>query len=847
MTSHFIWRGTSEPESKLSERLAEWKDECLRPRTRLDVDRVLGASEILGRQLSHSGALRREFTRLLLSSGRFSEKECEATLNELSLFLNRSHLEEKISRELPPGPFARSPFRLERADFKSNLFESWVPLGVVVHIAPNNAANVPFLSVLEALITGNVCFLKTGRNEVGLAERCLESLAANDESGVLQEYIYAASLSSQDATSLKTVLEPADGVAVWGGEEAVSSIRSLSPPGARLIDWGPKISFAYLHPKDAKKTEVLKRLAFDCCEFDQQSCSSPQVVYLDTEDLKDLNEFADNFAPALVDQATASPLSRLPSPPEQAEITRIDRITQLESCLPNGEITRVFSGEPCRIYVDRSPALIASPLFRTLWVKPLPKNQIRQVLWPMRRFLQTAGVSVPRAELAETLEIFYGCGVQRITGVGEMLSGYQGEPHDGVYALQRYSRRVSARFESDSTLNTFARVEDLARRSLSHPPTTQVMDKAAFQQLSVDRSQSDLYFKSGGTTGRPKLSIFTYDDYHFQMKAAASGLLAAGFEPKTDRSIDLFAAGALYGGFLSFFSILEALKAPQLPMAAHHDLNFVTETIIDQEVNTIFAMPSYLLRLFEERKKDFQSYRGIKKIFYGGEHLTLSQKHYLGSEFGVELIKSAAYGGNDTGPIGFQCLFSDGGVHHLHDDLHHLEILQLEIDRAAADGEIGRLVLSSKMRHGQNISRYDSGDIGRWTLDAHSCRCGRQNPKFELLGRYGDIFRASGWFFNARTYIRALSEANYPGEMQLIIRKASTISGTNDEVLIRATESPGWNPEKLKEICLASDDTLREAVCDEKLLALRCEMVPKSDLLRNSRTSKLRLVIDERD
>jgi hypothetical protein len=41
------------------------------------------------------------------------------------------------------------------------------------------------------------------------------------------------------------------------------------------------------------------------------------------------------------------------------------------------------------------------------------------------------------------------------------------------------------------------------------------------------------------------------------MELAAEGLYAAGLEPKNDRVMNLFYAGSLYGGFTSFFTILE--------------------------------------------------------------------------------------------------------------------------------------------------------------------------------------------------------------------------------------------------------------------------------------------------
>ena len=116
-------------------------------------------------------------------------------------------------------------------------------------------------------------------------------------------------------------------------------------------------------------------------------------------------------------------------------------------------------------------------------------------------------------------------------------------------------------------------------------------------------------------------------------------------------------------------------------MAAHMDFEMVAKTIVKNRVNTLLGMPSYLLQLFEKGSETLGSYRGIKKIFYGGEHFTEAQKTYLREKFGVEAIRSGAYGSVDIGPIGYQCDHCEGGVHHLQQKLQYLEILKTDEDR----------------------------------------------------------------------------------------------------------------------------------------------------------------------
>ncbi|HEX4048013.1 MAG TPA: acyl-CoA reductase, partial [Elusimicrobiota bacterium] len=91
----------------------------------------------------------------------------------------------------------------------------------------------------------------------------------------------------------------ADGVAAWGGEEAAREIRKLVPSSARLVEWGHKISFAYLAKDRLADDAVLEAAAREVCAFEQQACSSPQVLYLETADWPEVEAFAARFAPVL--------------------------------------------------------------------------------------------------------------------------------------------------------------------------------------------------------------------------------------------------------------------------------------------------------------------------------------------------------------------------------------------------------------------------------------------------------------------------------------------------------------------------------------------------------------------
>ncbi|MFG2638257.1 acyl-CoA reductase [Streptomyces sp. NPDC048362] len=876
-----LWQGEFIEDAEAGRRLAGLAGLAGRVLARpLPTDVVLGACAAVSRDLADPASA---------LYGRLAEHlpaaDAAPVLAELATALSREALERKLRRELG-GP---RPERLTRPDGRETVYEAWAPVGLLVHITPGNAAAVAPLSVVEGLLAGNLNVLKTsssgtprtdggsdapgtggshvprvagpgpdrtgspgtprpgdtdtsapGGSDGALAVGLLAALGAADPSGLIAERVVVLPFASSRREWLEALCRAADAIAVWGGEDAVRAAAELAPPGCRLVEWGHRISFAYLTGRAASDAAVLDALAEDVCRLEQQACSSPQVVYLDTEDPRELFAFAGRFAEHLAKVSDARPAPS-PGPAERAEISTVQQLARLEQHLG---LTRVFTAEDAswRVLADTRPALDASPLHRSVWVKPLPRHAVTETLRPMRRYLQTAAIGGDRADVAALSRAVFAAGVTRVTPVGSMLESYEGEPHDGVYALQRYSRRVSVR-ATDPAFRTTACLDDLVAPPVQPPaPDGPLLGKEGVQRAlaTLDPRHAHLYFRSGGSTGAPALSVFTCDDYDNQMRAAADGLLAAGFDPAHDRAANLFYCGGMYGSFISFFSILERLNATQLPMAAGPDHAVVAEALVAHGADTLFGMPSYLWQLFHAEADRLRAYGGVRKVFYGGEHFTAQQRAVLTEEFGVEVIRSAAYGSTDLGPLGYQCASSDGAVHHVLSDLHTLEILDPLEDRPVPPGEPGRLVFSSRGRSGQRLERYEIGDLGRAVEGA--CACGSHVPRLELLGRYGDVVRVGTYFVNYRRVVRALQERlAYHGEVQMVVAPGAG----RESLTVRLDEEYAPDPDAAR-AALAAGVTELAAAEAEGLLCLAVRPVRREEFERTETSGKLRTVMDLR-
>ena len=238
-----------------------------------DAELVISASDRLAGKLSEKGEVYAGLKSSLLDSGAATAEEIDATLSELAKFLNRESLETKLKRELG----SLSPFLASRIGYQDSIFESWSPLGFLVHISPQNAFTVGPLSILEGLLSGNVNFLKTGGMESLFPQKFVEALIQCDPTHKLKERVIVARISSKKKDLLTRIFAQADGISAWGGEESVQSVRAMAPASTRIVEWGHKISFIYVAKTSLEQPKLLERIAEEICLLEQQACRVPNA------------------------------------------------------------------------------------------------------------------------------------------------------------------------------------------------------------------------------------------------------------------------------------------------------------------------------------------------------------------------------------------------------------------------------------------------------------------------------------------------------------------------------------------------------------------------------------------
>ena len=228
----------------------------------------------------------------------------------------------------------------------------------------------------------------------------------------------------------------ADGIAVWGGDGAVAAIRKLAPPGCKLIEWGHRLSFAYLSNWEGLD---LAPLAGHILRTGGLLCSSCQVVYLDTGHLSVAERFCKQFLPVL-EKAAAS---HYKTPGQAAQAALYAREAALEQIVDRARFDDLaFPGQLCSLTLRRDMELELSHLHGNVLVKRLPRQDLVPVLRRQRGRLQTAGLLCPGSERKALAALLARAGVNRITAPGHMSDALPLEAHDGEYPLRRYVRVV---------------------------------------------------------------------------------------------------------------------------------------------------------------------------------------------------------------------------------------------------------------------------------------------------------------------------------------------------------------------------------------------------------------------
>ncbi len=350
------------------------------------------------------------------------------------LLLSKKHLLYKMEIELDKDYPKESQWQPLNSSMKRH--RKFYPLGVLFHIAAGNIDGLAAYSLVEGLLAGNINILKLPQADKGLSILLLSELINIEPR--LAEYIYVFDTPSYDIKAMEEMASMADGIVVWGGDQAVKAIRNSAGPNKKIIEWGHKISFAYITDQGMKE-DSLEELAYHIFESKQLLCSSCQGIFLDTNDMNKVHNFCESFIKIMEKAADKFPQADIGI---RAQVNLQLYNEELETATRKEGKQKIYKGKDCSIIALEDGPLTTSLMFGNCWVMPLERKNIIKKLYRQRGYLQTVGLLCGQDEEEELSDIFGRAGAVRVTPGKDMSTMLLGEGHDGEYPLRRYSRIV---------------------------------------------------------------------------------------------------------------------------------------------------------------------------------------------------------------------------------------------------------------------------------------------------------------------------------------------------------------------------------------------------------------------
>lgn len=202
----------------------------------------------------------------------------------------------------------------------------------------------------------------------------------------------------------------------------------------------------------------------------------------------------------------------------------------------------------------------------------------------------------------------------------------------------------------------------------------------------------------------------------------------------------------------------------------------IFDRIKKERIQVLVAYSSAVTALadYAERKHPDLTGWDVEMIFTMGEALPESTRDRAERLFGIRPVLS--YGNNENGFIAVSLKGADTYTIDLYH--YHVEILKMDSDQPAKEGELGRIVVTDYYNRAFPMIRYDTGDTGK--IRTWRDKEGRVHAEFiEIYGRRGSlIYNTKGEPLSIHVFMNNL--LNFEG----ILRQAKCIqTGVRDYIL----------------------------------------------------------------
>ena len=257
--------------------------------------------------------------------------------------------------------------------------------------------------------------------------------------------------------------------------------------------------------------------------------------------------------------------------------------------------------------------------------------------------------------------------------------------------------------------------------------------------FAVPRSEIVRIHASSGTTGKPKIAVYTRRDIDIWAECVARALTQCGIG-KNDIVQVAYGYGLFTGGLGAHYGA-EFLGATVVPLSTGNTKKQLT-MMRDLGVTAICCTPSYLMYLAEAiEEQGILNDLVLKSAICGAEPWTENMRREIERRLHIEAHD--IYGLSEVmGPgVAGDCQYHTGL--HINEDHFLAEIVSAETLKPIPDGETGELVFTTLTKEALPLIRYRTKDLTSITHE--KCECGRTTARLSRFkGRSDDMLIIRG-------------------------------------------------------------------------------------------------------
>jgi len=328
-----------------------------------------------------------------------------------------------------------SRFCIDEWVVKEDAFVKAVPHGYAMHVMVGNVPVSSIMTIIRSIITKNHTLAKLPKRDPITALYFALAMLEIDPNHPVAKSLNLFYWDQKDKYK-EELIALADTVTVWGGENAVKSIRKSIKSSAKLIEFGPKSSFALVGKESIHSEKVCIDLAHDISIYNQEACFSPQMVFVENNGSNELlNTFIKNLQKAMEVYRQLLPKGKTLND-IHAHIQRARLETQYDE---EGELVAPKDTNWTIIKVKDPSQINQHPLSRVLYVIPI--NHITDCIQYVNNKTQTIVMS-PWHRNTEIRDAVVVKGACKITEIGMAEWQRVGQPHDDIFPLAQMVRWV---------------------------------------------------------------------------------------------------------------------------------------------------------------------------------------------------------------------------------------------------------------------------------------------------------------------------------------------------------------------------------------------------------------------